>query len=263
MKKVDLKISLILAFICLIGGFFLVPYQLEMLQNTSSDQYDSLIKTIPIPIYILSMISSLQIAIFSFVLSFIGIKLARKVGFKLNIFDSFFSKEKTKIDLKSTLMAVGFGVITAFVLVGADQFYFQHNIEAIGKGQAETSVIGLLAGIFYGGVFEEIMLRLFFMSLLVWLMMKLFRRNQQSLSNSFFWIAIVIASLLFAAGHLPATVMVFGDLTVELIIRCFLLNGIGGIFFGYLYWKKGFEYAVLAHMFTHIALQLLFIPLLS
>ncbi|WP_191562229.1 hypothetical protein [Metabacillus idriensis] len=46
-----------------------------------------------------------------------------------------------------------------------------------------------------------------------------------------------------------------------ILVRCFLLNGIGGLFFGYLYWKKGFEYAVLSHMFAHISLQLLFIPL--
>lgn len=261
MKKIDLKISLLLALLCLIGGFLVVRYQLETLQNTLPEQYDTLINTLPISIGVLSIISSLQITIFSFVLSFIGIKLARKVGFKFNILDAFFSKQRVEINFKSLLMAVGFGVITAFILVGADRFYFQYHIEIMNQTQIGFSAIGLLTGIFYGGVFEEIMLRLFVMSLLVWFMMKLFRRNEQSLPNYFYWIAIVIASLLFAAGHLPATMMLYGDLTIELIVRCFLLNGIGGILFGYLYWKKGFEYAVFAHMFTHIALQLVFIPM--
>ncbi|MFS1511603.1 CPBP family intramembrane glutamic endopeptidase [Chengkuizengella sp. SCS-71B] len=125
----------------------------------------------------------------------------------------------------------------------------------------EFSFLGLLVGVLYGGVFEEILLRLFFMSLLIWIFQKIFKRNKGYLSNKYYWIAIVISAALFAAGHLPATEMLFGELTTNLIFRCFLLNGIGGLLFGYLYWKKGFEYVVLAHMVSHISLQLLFIPL--
>jgi membrane protease YdiL (CAAX protease family) len=86
-------------------------------------------------------------------------------------------------------------------------------------------------------------------------------RKRQQLPKSYIWAAIIIASLVFAAGHLPFTSMVFGDLTGMVLFRCFLLNGIGGLFFGYLYWKKGFEYAIVSHMFAHISMQLLFIPL--
>ncbi|MFC7687462.1 type II CAAX prenyl endopeptidase Rce1 family protein [Ureibacillus sp. GCM10028918] len=261
MKKVDLKISLFLAVICLIGGLFVLPYQIEILQDTLPQEYERLLETMPIPYSLLLVASSVQISVIAFVLSFIGIKLARKTGFSLKLLDAFFQKEKIKVEARIVLLSVLLGLIAAFVLVVMDRFYFQNKIEILGELQTGFSLMGLLAGIFYGGVFEEIMLRLFFMSMLVWIMMKLFKRNKKRLPDIYYWIALMIASFMFAAGHLPATKMMFGELTPLLIVRCFLLNGIGGIFFGYLYWKKGFEYAVIAHMFTHISLQLLITPL--
>ena len=91
--------------------------------------------------------------------------------------------------------------------------------------------------------------------------MKLFKLDKEKTSSGFYWIAIIITSLIFAAGHLPFTEMIFGELTGILILRSFLLNGIGGLVFGYLYWKKGFEYAVISHAFAHISMQLIFIPM--
>ena len=119
----------------------------------------------------------------------------------------------------------------------------------------------MLAGIFYGGIFEEVLMRLLVMSLLVWVFHKIFTRKKENIPGWNYWLSIIIAASLFAAGHLPATTMFFGELTGILIFRCFLLNGIGGLFFGYLYWKKGLEYSIIAHMFTHVTMQLIFTPL--
>jgi hypothetical protein len=49
---------------------------------------------------------------------------------------------------------------------------------------------------------------------------------------------------------------------VPIIIRAFVLNGIGGIGFGYLFWKKGLAYSMVAHGVTHIFMQLIFMPLM-
>ena len=74
-------------------------------------------------------------------------------------------------------------------------------------------------------------------------------------------IAIIISSLLFAAGHLPSTSILIG-LSLPIVLRAFILNGIVGVLFGYLYWKKGLAYAINAHIFTHVFNQLIFAPLL-
>ena len=60
------------------------------------------------------------------------------------------------------------------------------------------------------------------------------------------WAAIVISSLLFGAGHLPATARIV-RLRPLVVIRALALNGIGGVVFGYLYWKSGLTTAMVAH----------------
>ncbi len=261
MKKIDLKISLLVAFICLISGFFVVPYQMETLKVMNPEQYNDFISTTTLPMSILLIIASMQLFLVSFILSFIGTKLARKTNFSLNILEGFFHMGKIVINKNSMLLSVFSGMVVALMIVVADRFYFQYQIPLISEYKPQFSFIGLIVGIFYGGVFEEIIMRLFFMSFIIWLFIKIFKYNKEHVPNTFYWMAIILSSVLFAVGHLPATEMLFGGFTTTLVIRGLMLNGIGGLFFGYLYWKKGLEYAILAHMFAHISIQLIFIPI--
>src|SRR4051812_1671872 len=175
MKKIDLKISLFLASICFIAGFFVIPYQFETLQTLMPKKYDEMIKTIPLPMAGLLIVSSLQFFIVSLVLSFTGIKLARKTGFSLKILDALFNGSKIIIDRKSAIWSIVSGTILGFVLMGYDKFYYQYQNTMIAELQPEFSFLGLMAGMLYGGFFEEIMLRLFLMSLIVWIFMKIFK----------------------------------------------------------------------------------------
>lgn len=258
MNKIDLKISLLLGIICFVSGFFVLPYYLE---NLPTQELSEFIDSMSFSLNILTIMTSVQLFIFASVLSFVGLKIARRTGFTFNILYSIFDKSKVVLDKKAIWISIMAGVIIGFALVVPDKLYYQYQIPIIGESEPQFSLLGLIAGVLYGGVFEEILLRLFFMSLLVWIFMKIFKANKDTISNRYFWIAIFISSLIFAAGHLPATQMFFGELTTILIVRSFLLNGIGGVVFGYLYWKKGFEYAILAHMFAHISMQLIYIPI--
>lgn len=263
MKSIDVKIALLLSAICFIGGFFLVPYQLESFQLLlNSSDYAKILEDMPFSTSVLTIISSFQVGIISFIIAFVGLKIARKTGFSFIYFEAIFEKGKrATLKSNSLWLALCFGAITGFVIIGADKYYFRHFIPEIGQSTPETSLIGMFAGMFYGGVFEEVLMRLFFMSLLVWIFHKIFTRKKEIIPGWNYWLSIIIAAFIFAAGHLPTTITLFGDLTGIIIFRCFLLNGIGGLFFGYLYWKKGLEYAIIAHMFAHITMQLLFIPL--
>ena len=60
--------------------------------------------------------------------------------------------------------------------------------------------------------------------------------------------------VVFGAGHLPTTATVL-SLTPLLIARALVLNGIGGIVFGWLYWKRGLLAAMLAHFSADIVLH--------
>ena len=119
----------------------------------------------------------------------------------------------------------------------------------------------MIAGLLVGGVIEEVMMRLFFMSLIVLVISKLFCRNKKDIPVWVFIAANIISALLFAAGHLPGT-MVMTTLTPVLLFRCFLFNGGLGLCFGWLYRKYGIGYAMIAHGFAHLISDLLMIMFL-
>jgi membrane protease YdiL (CAAX protease family) len=70
------------------------------------------------------------------------------------------------------------------------------------------------------------------------------------------WLAIILASIIFGIGHLP-TVAAITALTPILVARTIILNSIGGIIFGWLYWKKGLESAMIAHFSADIVLHVI------
>jgi len=115
---------------------------------------------------------------------------------------------------------------------------------------------GFLAS-FYGGIAEEIQLRLLVMSLFAWLGSFISKTSEGKPTSAIFWIANILAAILFGLGHLPATAALI-PLTPLVITRAIVLNGLGGIAFGYLYWKRGLESAMIAHFSADIVLHVLF-----
>lgn len=58
--------------------------------------------------------------------------------------------------------------------------------------------------------------------------------------------AIVFAAAVFGAGHLPLAARLV-PLTSDVVARVIAYNALGGLVFGWLYWKRGLEHAMLAH----------------
>ena len=116
----------------------------------------------------------------------------------------------------------------------------------------------IIAGLLAGGVIEEVMMRLFFMSMLVLTISRLFCKNEKDIPVRVFAAANIISALLFAAGHLPGT-MAMTTLTPLLLFRCLLFNGGLGLCFGWLYRKYGIGYAMIAHGFAHLISDLLMV----
>ncbi|MFZ5435118.1 MAG: type II CAAX prenyl endopeptidase Rce1 family protein [Bacillota bacterium] len=84
--------------------------------------------------------------------------------------------------------------------------------------------------------------------------------GQKQVSVTTVWISIVATAVAFGLAHLPLTAAIvpLGPLVVA---RAILLNGVGGLFFGYLYWKHGLEAAIVsrftADVMLHVILRLL------
>ena len=116
---------------------------------------------------------------------------------------------------------------------------------------------GLLAS-FYGGIAEELQLRLFLMTLMLWVVARVRRRMP---GNAAFHVAIVLAAVLFGVGHLPAAAQIWG-LDAIVVLRTVVLNALVGCVCGWLYWRRGLEMAMLAHFSADIVLHVL-APLLG
>lgn len=109
-----------------------------------------------------------------------------------------------------------------------------------------------LARFGYGGITEELLMRFGFMTLIVWLVF-LFNKK---LGDSTYWTGIILATLLFALGHLPVVFSAVAQPSVALLAYVIVGNSIVGVAFGWLYWKKGLESAFWAHICAHAAMLL-------
>ena len=151
-------------------------------------------------------------------------------------------------------------IIGGLLLSLFDRYIFGALIEAVRRFYDTKPTIDYIISSFtYGGVFEEILMRLFLMSLCVWIIGKIFYKKEKKIPTKVFVIANIITALLFALGHLPSTKELFGYLDFLILFRCFLLNGALGLAFGYLYRKYGIGYSMLAHFGCHLISKLIWI----
>jgi membrane protease YdiL (CAAX protease family) len=246
-KNKDIKISLIFTLIGFFAGIVVGIYQV----STITEEVKQQIITQMGSTTMLIIITAIQATLYAFISAFIGLKLARKVNLQLNF----------KYHQNSAVLAIVIGLVTAIIISGSDKFLFAQYLPKQ-TGAYSFSPLYFFTSILYGGIVEELMLRLLLMTLIVFILWKLFARSKDSLviPNWIYITSIFITAILFAAGHLPATAQILG-LSTPIIIRSFLLNGVAGIGYGYLYWKKGFSYAICAHMLTHIFNQIILMPM--
>lgn len=108
-----------------------------------------------------------------------------------------------------------------------------------------------LAGILYGGITEELMMRWGLMTFLVWVGWKLFQRSKPAPGAPVVWGAIPASAAVFGLGHLPAMSAIV-PLTPVIVLRTVLLNSLAGVAFGWLYWRKSLEAGMVAHAGCHV-----------
>ena len=151
-------------------------------------------------------------------------------------------------------LAVAIGLGLAIVMTLADLAARPYLGEAwlAATGDARTgTAAALLVGMLYGGISEEVMLRWGLMTLLAWAGWRVAGRGRSRPGRVVMWTAIVLAALIFGAAHLPA-VAALAPLNPPLVARTILLNALGGVAFGWLYWRRGLEVAMIAHAAVHV-----------
>jgi membrane protease YdiL (CAAX protease family) len=186
----------------------------------------------------------------------VGAGLAHRVGLRSLVAEKIRHGAAIWPDLRPHIpLAFVTGIIFLLVTVGLDWIIDPFaNAEFIAEMPDEGNIFArLLLGVLYGGIVEELLLRWGFMTLLVWLGWRLFQRGEGLPQPAVIWTAIILAALLFGLGHLPglASLVV---LTPILVIRTILLNALGGLLFGWLFWRYNLETAMVSHAAFHIGL---------
>ena len=225
---------------------------------TTLPQLDQIIELQPelaeMPLPLLAIISLLQPFVLLLIANVIGCLVAPRVGLVSFVYEKAAFGIPVISRLKPQLiLAIVLGLIFAVVVVVLDLAFMPF----IGEEFAEVAAqdINLIAqlgmGFLYGGIAEELLLRWGVMSLLVWLGWKLVGRSTYRPPGGVVWAAIILAAILFGIGHLPALATMV-PLTAIIVVRTVFLNFIGGVVFGWLFWRHSLEAAMVAHAFTHV-----------
>lgn len=247
---INWKIFSILLILCLLSILAVFPYVLTL--------QGDLLNQAGIPIAVMIPVQFIQSAILFSIAIFIGLKLSKKIGFHLPLLEAFVEGKNYKKILKEILPASIFlGIIVAVLIFTAD-YLFTLLGAGISTHENLAPVWQKILAAFYGGITEEVLMRLFLMTSFIFMGMKIMKQSKPG--NGVIVISIVLAAIIFGLGHLPITASLTA-ITPIVVIRAIILNGIGGIVFGYLYWKKGLESAIIAHFTTDIVL-LTVLPLL-
>jgi hypothetical protein len=254
---INWKVYLILLVATVLATLAVLPYSLE-LQSMGSGQ-----PAAPPTLATLGP-QIIQAALIDAVLIFLGMILMKRIGLGAPILDAVTKGEPTSGTLRRVLpLSVALGVAATLLIFGLSLAFQPLLTRDIGAkadalrltGPQPAAWKGFLAS-FSGGIGEEIQLRLFAMSLLAWLGSFISRTLEGRPTSAVFWIANILAAVLFGVGHLP-TVALAVPLTAMVILRTVVLNAVGGVTFGWLYQTRGLESAMVAHFSADIVLHVL------
>ena len=228
----------------LVSVVMVFPYLLETIERNFG------LENIPVSQAVLLLITFIQTAIYLAIACFAGAWFVSKTG------------NKPLISIRENhLSSVLLGATTGLIILLMDYFFEQKEIQPNFFSVEPFSIWkGFLAS-FYGGVAEEILLRFFLVSMFTFLLLKFRRKSNERSIRSAFLIAIILSAILFGIGHLPAIAM-DASMNTLIVIRVILVNSLGGIVFGMIFWKWGLSAAMLSHFSADLVILVIF-PLMN
>lgn len=242
-RATNWKIFCVLLALSLLSVASVFPYALTI--------QGDVLRKLSYPVELVFLVQLVQSVILFSAAIFFGLFFTRKINFKLPLIDAVLQKGNYKAVLKNIAgVSIVSGIFSAVAIYTADALFVMQGV-GISTHENYAPVWQKLLASLYGGVAEEILLRLFLMTFLIWIGMKLYKRDQPTRAGII--VSIALAAVVFGLGHLPVTAALTA-ITPLIVLRAVVLNGIGGVIFGWLFWKKGLEAAMFAHFVTDVFL---------
>lgn len=199
----------------------------------------------------LRALALVQPAILTLIAVAVGCRAAPKVGLGSPLVDAFPARRNVRAVLRAQLpAALAAGAATALLLI----LYGATVGRMIADG-ADSPLAGLTmplaTKLLYGGITEELLTRWGLVSLFAWIAWATGGRPPVP-GRPTMWVAIVLAAGLFAAGHLPMLSLVMPGAPAGIVAAVLAANMLPGILFGWLFWRRGIEAAMIAHALAHL-----------
>jgi hypothetical protein len=237
----------------IVGCILVVPFSATLLKQMKGQPQivlDLMPLVMAIQVFVEIGLSILTIAL--------GLGLGRSLGLVWPPLDGWNAGPERVNRMRAALvLSTGLGVILAAVFIG-----LAHGMMPGGEGNGGLVLPPwwscLLASV-GAGIREEVWLRLGLMTFLAWVITRSTRRTTPEAAAV--WIANVAASLVFGAIHLPQA---FALLNTSATMVAFVLigNGVPGVVFGWLFWRKGLIAAMVCHTVFDIVTKVI-VPLLT
>jgi Type II CAAX prenyl endopeptidase Rce1-like len=193
---------------------------------------------------ILLLFAVLQNAVIFGVAIWLGLLAAHHIGLGAPYLEAVLTGANIP-QLTGLLAALVIGVIAGAILLIADLFFVPYWPQKLRDTALHTTFLENLLASFYGGIVEELLMRLFGFSALVWLLSSVWHTAAGGPTVVVLWITNIIMTILFGIGHLPA--LKLGNMPRLMVVRSPVLNAPVGLVCGWLFWTYGIEAAIIAH----------------
>jgi membrane protease YdiL (CAAX protease family) len=211
-----------------LGLIAVVPYSLSLGSAAAKTLSQHM------PQELLIALQVLQNAVIYGVLAGLGLFLACRIGLGLPFIESWIRRQPIRSRFPRILVfSIAVGLLGGMIIIALDHWAFAPPLKTMLQNLNITSPKnppawqGLLASL-EGGLTEEVLLRLFALTLLAWIGSLLSHDAQGRPTPAVLWIANVLTAVLFGLGHLPATAAAGLPLDMLVITRAIVLDaGLG------------------------------------
>ncbi|HEX4955690.1 MAG TPA: CPBP family intramembrane glutamic endopeptidase [Thermoanaerobaculia bacterium] len=194
----------------------------------------------------------------------LGLLVARRIGLGAPYLEHWLDGGPAPAEPVSSIVrpAILWATVTALIAFGVDAV-FRHGLGVevpAPEIHARIDVAWWKSGLasFWAPWAEEILDRLFLLSLIAWLGMKLFRVSGEGRGRTVaLWVANLATALFFAWYHIGNEALFVDPVPALVAWRTMLIITPVGLAFGWLYWRRGLEAAILSHFVIDIIVHVI------
>ncbi len=209
---------------------------------------------LPLSVEVVQIISVAQSSIFLLLMIWLGSVFSEKTNLKAPVVFALTHSKNAFIELKPQIMPALIGGVSGGMFILMFLGILSNSLPAEFLIAGEKLTPPWYTKMLYGGITEELLMRWGLMSFFVWGAYRLTQKIGSDIRPHNYISGIIVSSIIFGIGHLPVAFALSPEVTVPLVTYIIVGNSAFGFIAGYLYWKRGLECAIGAHMVAHITM---------